>query len=160
VLTAFPHRAVPRRRLVSSVVPRYLSIQTNYSRLTTWRYSRRTTMLDWYWVLLIGIGGGLLNATVIEGNVLWYPRRRRGRDGTALDPGFLRNVGAGVGAAYIAWLISITSGSQWTQQALLAFGGAIGGASTLSSYTQKEKAAVAKQAQDVASETVRELTEL
>jgi hypothetical protein len=90
-------------------------------------------------ILVFGAGGGLLNALLVEGNILVWPKRvaieaRPGRFG--LDLGFLGNVLMGVGAAALTYFLGDIGKLDAPHQYGLLFGGGLGGSSVLNGFLQ------------------------
>jgi hypothetical protein len=67
---------------------------------------RRRMISPWY-VLLAGIGGGIVNSLLVERNRLILPSLRRDGGVLHLDLGFLSNVAIGVAAAFLPYLFGI-----------------------------------------------------
>src|SRR5438270_13037883 len=97
-----------------------------------------TTMLPWWVITLTGLAGGLVNALLLHEGILWLPRRavNTSTGGLGFDLGFVGNMIVGATAAWLAFTANIGSLAP-LQQALLAFGSAVGGAAFLNGFLQQ-----------------------
>jgi len=99
---------------------------------------RGRTRLVWLLIALVGVGGGIVNALLLESNTLLLPKfvMRNGHSGIHL--GFLSNVAIGVAGAFLTYLLGSASLSTG-QQVGLALVGSIGGSSFVSSFVQRQQ---------------------
>lgn len=97
-------------------------------------------MISSWYVLLAGLGGGIVNSLLLERNRLIMPALRRENDRFLLDLGFLSNIALGVAAAFLPYLFGIDKLSH-LQQIGVSLLGAIGGASFIGNFVYAERAA-------------------
>jgi hypothetical protein len=97
-------------------------------------------MISPWYVLLAGIGGGIVNSLLVERNTLILPSLRRDGGTIQVDLGFLSNVALGVAAAFLPYLFGIDKLNHH-QQIGLSLLGAIGGASFIANFVYAQRAA-------------------
>lgn len=67
-------------------------------------------MISSWYVLLVGLGGGVVNSLLVERNRLVVPALRKEDDRLLLDLGFISNIALGVAAAFLPYRFGIASG--------------------------------------------------
>jgi hypothetical protein len=100
------------------------------------RMSRR--LVAWWAIALVGLGGGVANSLLLEENSLILPAIRTEAGRRKLDLGFLSNIALGVAAAFLPYLFGISKLSHH-QQLGVSLVAAIGGASFINTFIQRNQ---------------------
>jgi uncharacterized membrane protein YeaQ/YmgE (transglycosylase-associated protein family) len=92
----------------------------------------------WWAIALVGLGGGVANSLLLEENSLILPAIRTEAGRRRLDLGFLSNVALGVAAAFLPYLFGVSKLSHH-QQLGMSLVAAIGGASFINTFIQRNQ---------------------
>jgi uncharacterized membrane protein YeaQ/YmgE (transglycosylase-associated protein family) len=92
----------------------------------------------WWAIALVGLGGGVANSLLLEENSLILPAIRLEAGRRKLDLGFLSNVALGIAAAFLPYLFGISKLSHH-QQLGVSLVAAIGGASFINTFIQRNQ---------------------
>ena len=92
-------------------------------------------MISSWYVLLAGLGGGIVNSLLLERNRLIMPALQREDGRLLLDLGFVSNIALGVAAAFLPYLFGVAKLTH-DQQLGVSLVAAIGGASFMSGLVQ------------------------
>src|SRR5690348_13173378 len=95
-------------------------------------------LVAWWAIALVGLGGGVTNSLLLEENSLILPAIRTEAGRRRLDLGFLSNVALGIAAAFLPYLFGISKLSHH-QQLGVSLVAAIGGASFINTFIQRNQ---------------------
>ena len=95
-------------------------------------------LVAWGAIALVGLGGGVANSLLLEENSLILPAIRTEAGRRKLDLGFLSNIVLGVAAAFLPYLFGISKLSHH-QQLGMSLVAAIGGASFINTFIQRNQ---------------------
>jgi hypothetical protein len=114
-------------------------------------------LVQWWTIALLGLGGGVLNSLLLEGNSLILPALTRAGGKRRLELGFLSNLAFGVAAAFLPYLFGISKLSTH-QQLGVSLVAAIGGASFINNFIQKKQLSLTTAQAEAFERALREAT--
>jgi hypothetical protein len=120
------------------------------------RMSRR--LVAWWAIALVGLGGGVANSLLLEENSLILPAIRTEAGRRKLDLGFLSNIALGVAAAFLPYLFGISKLSHH-QQLGVSLVAAIGGASFINTFIQRNQTRLVAAQVETLKQALREVYE-
>jgi hypothetical protein len=113
-------------------------------------------MIAWWAIALVGFGGGVVNSLLLEANSLILPAVRIEDGRKKLDLGFLSNITLGIAASYLPYLFGIAKLSHH-QQIGVSLLAAIGGASFINNFVQKNQMSAASAQVKALERAIREV---
>jgi hypothetical protein len=109
----------------------------------------------WWVIALVGLGGGVVNSLLLEGNSLIIPALRAENGKKRLDLGFLSNIALGIAAAFLPYLFGISKLSHH-QQLGVSLVAAIGGGSFINTFIQRKQTNLAAAQAEAFEKALRE----
>jgi hypothetical protein len=110
-------------------------------------------MISPWYILLAGVGGGIVNSLLVERSSLVVPSLRREGGDVRIDFGFVSNIALGIAAAFLPYLFGIEKLTHH-QQIGVSLLGAIGGASFIGNFIQADRAAYREAQADLFERTL------
>jgi hypothetical protein len=98
-------------------------------------------LLAWWAIALVGLGGGIVNSLLLERNSLVLPAVRNEDGRRSIQLGFVSNLLFGLAAAFLPSLLGVAKLTQ-QQQLGVVFVAAMGGASFINTFIQKNQAEI------------------